>query len=263
MSHITSTMRQKSPLRLHGSDHVLSHFSDSPKVLVALILELCDVGSVVDVGCGTGAFLAEFAAKGVLDYLGVDGHHIPAESLMIPASRFKAHDLAAPLNLGRRFDLVVSLEVAEHLPESAADTFIRSLTAAGDVVVFSAAIPFQTGPGHVNEQWPGYWAQRFAGQGLVALDCLRPHLWDRSDVAPYYCQNVFVYAAADAVSRLRTNVKPGFPRSMVHPDFWEGCHETPSPPGARALPAYVRFHAAQVGRSIARAVQTRVSGRHE
>lgn len=60
-------------------------------------------------------------------------------------------DVGAPIELHRRFDLVLCLEVAEHLPASAADTLVRSLTGLGNVIAFSAAIPFQGGANHVNE----------------------------------------------------------------------------------------------------------------
>src|SRR5204862_6528085 len=82
--------------------------------VLPLVFELVEPGSVVDVGCGAGVWLAEAARLGVGDYLGVDGD-APAESLRIDADRFLRHDLATPLRLERRFDLVICLEVAEHV----------------------------------------------------------------------------------------------------------------------------------------------------
>src|SRR5579862_3100091 len=66
--------------------------------------------------------------------------------------------LDRPFNLGRSFDLAMSFEVAEHLPPDAAKGFVDSLTRLAPLVLFSAAIPFQGGVGHINEQWPEYWA---------------------------------------------------------------------------------------------------------
>jgi 2-polyprenyl-3-methyl-5-hydroxy-6-metoxy-1,4-benzoquinol methylase len=65
--------------------------------------------------------------------------------------------LIQPLDLEKEFDLVVSLEVAEHLPASAADQFVNTLVKHGKKILFSAAIPGQGGQDHLNEQWPDYW----------------------------------------------------------------------------------------------------------
>jgi SAM-dependent methyltransferase len=248
--------RKTDPLQLHGSDEPVS--ARSAQIVVPVILELTQVQSVVDVGCGTGSWLVEFQALGITDFLGIDGGHIPMSSLRISPDHFVAQDLAAPLSVDRRFDLAISLEVAEHLPEWASRTFIQSLTALADVVVFSAAVPFQTGPGHVNEQWPAYWAQRFADCGYVSIDCLRPLLWERDEIEDYYAQNVIVYSTPEAGSRLNTDVTPGVPFSLIHPRRWVAAHEVPMPPGVSGLPEYVSFHSRQVVRSLTRALRTRL-----
>lgn len=67
-------------------------------------------------------------------------------------------DLTQPLSLGRKFDLCVSMEVAEHLPPSRADSFVADLVGLAPVVLFSAAVPEQGGTNHLNEQWPDYGA---------------------------------------------------------------------------------------------------------
>jgi hypothetical protein len=54
------------------------------------------------------------------------------------------------------------LEVGEHISESAANHFIESLTTHAPVVLFSAAIPYQGGDHHVNEQFLPYWVERFS-----------------------------------------------------------------------------------------------------
>jgi hypothetical protein len=63
--------------------------------------------------------------------------------------------------MGRRFDLVQSLEVGEHLPLSAAETLVDSLTTASDRVLFSAAVKGQGGEFHVNEQPLAFWQELF------------------------------------------------------------------------------------------------------
>src|SRR5699024_10679550 len=112
------------------------------------------VHSAVDVGCGVGTWLSVLAAWGVKDIQGYDGDWIDTALLEIPAAHFSSRNLTEALAPpAARFDLAMSLEVAEHLPASAARTFVKSLTAQSDFVLFSAAVPHQGGRHHVNEQW--------------------------------------------------------------------------------------------------------------
>src|SRR5262245_9543620 len=97
---------------------------NSARVIVPIVLELVDPKSVIDVGCGTGTWLATFAEHGIDDYLGVDGEYADRGLLEIPSSRFLPRDLRFPLRLDRTFDLAISLEVAEHLPEECSDIFV-------------------------------------------------------------------------------------------------------------------------------------------
>ena len=91
-------------------------------------------------------------------------------------------NLQNPFQINRRFDLVMTLEVAEHLPDTAAANFVESLTQLGPVILFSAAVPFQGGTGHVNEKWPDYWANLFSKHAYVPIDCIREKVWNNPDV---------------------------------------------------------------------------------
>ena len=129
----------------------------SARVTVPIVLSLVAPSSIVDVGCGTGTWLTVFRENGIEDVVGIDGDYVPRDRLLIPADRFIARDLTKPLLLDRIFDLAVSVEVAEHLPASAADQFVRSLCSLAPSVLFSAAVPGQFGVRHLNPQWPWYW----------------------------------------------------------------------------------------------------------
>jgi SAM-dependent methyltransferase len=165
----------------------------SAEVVVPIVVERLRPTSVLDVGCGRGTWLHVFAGAGVTDTFGVDGPHIAAADLEIPADRFSPHELDEPLDLGRRFDLVTCLEVGEHLDARAAPTLVASLVAHGPAVLFSAAIPKQGGAGHVNEQWPSYWAELFGARGYRAIDLVRPLVWNDDRVAFWYAQNTVLY----------------------------------------------------------------------
>lgn len=149
--------------------------------------------SVVDVGCGVGAFLAEFSRLGAEDILGIDGGWVPVDSLLIPPNRFLTANLENPLELGRRFDLAVCLEVAEHLAEIHASTLVQSLVDLSPVVLFSAAVPKQAGVHHINCQWPDYWARKFQAHDYLPVDALRDVLLPLPNVATWYAQNTLIY----------------------------------------------------------------------
>ena len=190
----------------------------SAAVIVPAVLALIDCASVVDVGCGVGPWLRTVKECGIDDYLGIDGDWVPADRLDISADRFHAHDLRRPLKLGRRFDLAICVEVAEHLPADAAATLVDTLTSLAPVILFSAAVPDQGGDGHINEQWPGYWAALFRQRNFAAHDCIRMSLWNDSGADWWYRQNVLLYA-----DRSRTPKGIGEPieepLALVHPDM--------------------------------------------
>jgi hypothetical protein len=149
--------------------------------------------SIVDVGCGDGSWLSAFHRAGVEDFLGIDSPEFEQAILGIPTNRFLAADLTKPVDVGRRFDLAICLEVAEHLTAEAAGVFVESLVALSDRVLFSAAIPGQTGPGHVNEQWQSYWAALFEGHNYGVRDVIRPLIWHDERVAWWYSQNLLLF----------------------------------------------------------------------
>lgn len=97
------------------------------RALLCLAFEHLPHHSVVDVGCGWGEWLWAARELGAERILGIDGDYIPRRNLMI--RDFVPLDLSQPFSLADRFDLALSMEVAEHLPESSADQFVASLTA--------------------------------------------------------------------------------------------------------------------------------------
>ena len=194
----------------------------SAREAVPLILDLVAPQSVVDVGCGTGTWLHVFHSLGVNDIFGIDGPWCSDVLRVIESEHFAAIDLRLAFTLPRRFDLVLCLEVAEHLATDRATGLVDDLCRLAPVIVFSAAIPGQGGTGHVNEQWPMYWATLFEQRGFLAVDVLRPALWDNASVNAWYAQNMILYVHKDHALRdiggLSRWSRP--PRSLVHPSLF-------------------------------------------
>jgi hypothetical protein len=193
---------------------------DSAAVVAPLLYELLRPESLIDVGCGAGAWAAAFSGLGA-EVMGIDDG-IDESRLLIPADRFVPHDLTTPVALRGGFDVALCLEVGEHLPERAAAILVASLTGLAPVVAFSAAIPGQRGIDHVNEQWPAYWEHLFATHGYRPLDLVRPRIWRDERVEPWYRQNLLVYASPDAYPELeRLAVPYGAAEPLVHPAIFE------------------------------------------
>lgn len=171
----------------------------SAEVILPLVLECLTVQSAVDVGCGDGTWLVVLQKLGVEDFLGIDGGYVNENLLQFPRDRFYAFDLTKQIALNRKFDLAISLEVAEHLPAECAADFVDSLTRLAPAVLFSAAIPLQGGNHHVNEQWPDKWAELFKQHNYLPLDLIRKQVWQNDGVEWWYAQNMLLFAHSDLI----------------------------------------------------------------
>ena len=197
----------------------------SAAVVADEVLRYVSPSSLIDLGCGNGSWTSAFAERGVSDYLGIDGPWVDPAWLSIPVDHFRHDDLAVGASIDRTYDLAISVEVAEHLPQASADGFVATITRASPVVLFSAAIPYQGGTGHVNEQWPSYWKAKFAAHGFVPVDVLRRRLWEREDIAYYYRQNLTFFVREDALAdhpKLAEahELLGGSLPDLIHPEVW-------------------------------------------
>lgn len=129
--------------------------------------------SAIDIGCGVGTWLSVLRNKEIA-ISGWDGEWVPQEHLRIDSREFAVTKL--DIDLADRnsalwntppSDLLITLEVAEHIPADSAPLLVDFVTTHSRYALFSAAIPGQTGDGHVNEQWPSYWANLFFSKKMV------------------------------------------------------------------------------------------------
>lgn len=150
--------------------------------------------SVIDIGCGRGVWLTEFAKRGVPCIKGRDGNWVRNSDPLISTAEFEATDLSPPFVEERRYDLAITLEVAEHIAESNAENFVDSLVRLSDSIIFSAAIVGQGGQHHVNERPLSYWVEKFARRSFSIYDPIRPRIWSNDDVCWWYRQNIVVFS---------------------------------------------------------------------
>lgn len=151
--------------------------------------------TVIDVGCGVGAWLEVWKSyDNVNEIKGIDGSFVDKSLLQIDASvEFLQADLNERLPKLKSYDLAVCLEVVEHLEEKRADTFVEDLTKLSNIIIFSAAIPGQEGTHHVNEQFMSYWIDKFNSHDYKCYDIIRPLIWDKDKIAWWFRQNMVVY----------------------------------------------------------------------
>jgi SAM-dependent methyltransferase len=193
----------------------------SARRVIAMLRGLLDapVASVLDVGCGAGAWLVAWKEQGC-EVFGVDGAHVSPDALIIDASEFRAHDLRLAMDLGRRFALVQCLEVAEHLPAAAAPVLVASLCRHADLVLFSAAPPGQGGESHLNEQPYAYWRDHFAAHGYTLYDPLRRRILRDDGIMPWYRYNTFVFLRDDGAPELHRRLADArVPPGAAPPDL--------------------------------------------
>jgi SAM-dependent methyltransferase len=207
----------------HGTKTTLS-----AEIIIDILISFLDVEAVLDIGCGDGRWLSVCRSKGVATILGVDGPWTDPTGLLVPSEFIKIQDLSLPFDLDRRFSLVICLEVAEHVNKKFSDVFVDNLVHHGDIVLFSAAVPYQGGFRHINEQWQSYWASLFEARGFLNYDPLRGQIWNDRNVHFWYKQNTIMYInknKVDAIGKVSSYIKQkdihGLPLDIVHPEMYE------------------------------------------
>lgn len=165
----------------------------SAQVILPIVFEVARPRSVIDVGCGVGTWLSVARGLGATRTVGLEGHWIVGLPLDHPELEIRSTDLEGSLPDDERYDLAMSMEVAEHLTPKRAESFVEELCRLSDRVLFSAAIPWQGGTRHLNERPQSYWAGIFDRHGYGARDIVRPAVWRDGKVSYWYRQNAFLY----------------------------------------------------------------------
>jgi 2-polyprenyl-3-methyl-5-hydroxy-6-metoxy-1,4-benzoquinol methylase len=115
---------------------------------------------IIDIGCGPGTYVNEMTNLG-LNVTGYDiDNRVIGKKNLVQKSLFDVNDPS---------DVVVCLEVAEHIDMSKNDEIVKSLFRNmnnNSVLIWTAAVPGQGGDGHINCQPREYWLEKLKGCGL-------------------------------------------------------------------------------------------------
>lgn len=212
---------------LHHYDSLFYRYQREGSARSAMKVLPCVLGklpitSALDVGCGAAAWLSAYDKLGVKDYLGIDGDYVDRSLLMVDVARFRPGNITQPIDVGRQFDLVQCLEVAEHVPTATSATLVDNIVRHGKLVLFSAAVPGQGGEDHINEQPCEFWRDLFAARGYRLFDFVRPEIAGEHTVESWYRYNLMFFAHDSVVAQLppaiaRTRVPDGAPIADLSP----------------------------------------------
>jgi len=199
----------------------ISSGKDSYKNLLAPVMDALQPKSIIDLGTGSGTWLAAAKELGASRVLGLDGSWASAEHRHISDQEFQVVDFEDSLPDVGRFDLAICLEVLEHISSDAGSRAIAWLCERSDVILFSAAIPGQEGTHHIHEAWQSYWAGKFKEAGYQPYDVIRPIIWSNLEIPWWYKQNTIIYALPDAVKSCGWSQSDIETLDLVHPQRFE------------------------------------------
>lgn len=172
--------------------------------------------TVIDIGCGPGIYVYSLRDIGI-NARGIDIDNRISDNPYL----FNANILEYAVE-DREFpwasDLVLCLEVAEHIDPQYADMVVESVCKAinpGGTLIWTAAVPGQGGTGHINCRPKAYWQKKFEKAGLVFDEvstnkCLS--YLHTGKFMGWFSQNVLILSKMDfAWSRMAENVSSGIP----------------------------------------------------
>jgi hypothetical protein len=137
--------------------------------LAGAIAEFCRAHilvTVLDLGCGDGSYVRYLnESPNIFMSTGVDGN--PNTEILAGSNCWQA-DLSQPLYLPKPIDLIVSLEVGEHIPVEYESVFLDNVVKyAKKWIILSWAVPGQGGDGHINCRDNDYIIEKMAQRGFI------------------------------------------------------------------------------------------------
>ncbi|WIH87730.1 methyltransferase domain-containing protein [Brachyspira pilosicoli] len=192
----------------------------SAKLILPILFKYYKPESVIDIGCGIGSWLRAMLEFYISNIHGVDCNKVDEEYLLVPRKYIEIDNLESHINYSnKKYDLAISVEVAEHLDNSSSENFIKMLTSYSNVILFSAGIPYQSGVNHINCQSPDFWYKIFNSLGYVCFDFRHElmNMWE--NVTPPYAQNLLLYVHKDMAYKFQAFELTNRPLFYYHPHY--------------------------------------------
>ncbi len=158
------------------------------RILNPFIVDVFYPETLIDVGCGIGDFVKWFQENGVRA-VGIEGSENVLPYLVVDKKDVFIKDLRFSLNsdFSERFDLAICIEVAEHIEQEYSDIFVKNLCSLSNQILFTAALPGQSGHGHINCQPQLFWEKLFCDCGydrkeqfedlIISNLCHKDNVW--------------------------------------------------------------------------------------
>ena len=192
----------KNPKYVHDTK---THNTRAAEIIIPEIIKILNPSSSLDVGCGIGTW-TKILQDNNIEAKGLDYFEVDRDLLMISEDDFIPVDLENGFNLNMKFDLIICLEVLEHLKETSSDIILDSLINHSENILFSAALPNQGGDNHINEQPFAYWQNKFEERGYHFYDIFREKYWQENRIEWWYRQNMFLVSKNELPFKKSENI---------------------------------------------------------
>ena len=157
--------------------------------------------TIIDVGCGDFGAMQDLLDSNAFDCVN-GAENARFSDTNTPHSISKNcdifwRDFSSNVNDIPGHDILITNEVAEHIDEEFAKTFISNICSISDVIIFSAATLMSPGDGHINCQKPSYWRNLFSEKNYHCVDIYRTY----DNIYDYQKINCFAYISEDFLQK--------------------------------------------------------------
>ena len=199
-------------------DKIVHNLKD-PKIIIKEVLKHFSPKTAIDLWCWLGTFVKVLQDNWV-DAYWVNWDRIEKDKLFIDEKNLIIKNLEEFYDFWKKYDLAISLEVAEHIDEKYSDNFVKTLISCSDYIIFSAATSWQWWQNHVNEQRPEYREKKFNKYWYKFYDVFRHIFWDDKNIFWRYKQNMFL--VAKEWKEIPKTLVEKWPKYVIHPELFEG-----------------------------------------